>query len=191
MRRKMILASMLLVTLVSGGVGIGHGQSPSSSSKASAKKPAKRKVRLAPIGYVLLPASYKVYREVRHRDTWHGHIESPDGSFRIEYWGGMVQSPFENGEDKFVWVKRENIGKGVLKYGLKHTEQGDVVAASVTWLNFTAPIKREGDMELFLEIVRSHRMEQCKDCEFPAAPPSNNAMQPTANSVAFMRETWP
>jgi hypothetical protein len=93
----------------------------------------------------------------------------------------MVQSPFENGEDKYVWMKRENIGKGALKYGLKRTDDGDVIAASVTWLNFTAAIKREGDMDLFLEIIRSHRMEQCKDCEFPPAPPSNNGMQRTRN----------
>ena len=83
-----------------------------------------------------------------------------------------------------MWVKRENIAKRVLKYGLKHMEDGDVVAASVPWLNFTAPIKREGDMDLFLEIVRSHRMKQCKDCEFPRAPPSNKALQLTARQRA-------
>jgi hypothetical protein len=175
MKRRLILASMLLAALVSGGVS--HGQSSSSGSKV----PIKRKVRLAPIGYVLLPEGYKAYREIRHRDTWHGYIESPDGSFKIEFWGGMVQSPFENAEDKFVWVKREKIGKGVLKYGLKRTDDGDVVAASVTWLNFTAPLIGEGDMDLFLEIVRSHRMEQCKECEFPPALPSNNGMQRTRN----------
>jgi hypothetical protein len=178
-KRKSVLASMLLVTLVFTCVGSG-GQSFSSSGKAHAKKSAKRKVQLAPVGYILLPKGYKVFREVRHKDTWHGYIESPDGSFRIEYWGGMVQSPFENGEDKFVWVKRENISHGVLRYGLKHMEGGDVVAASVPWLNFTAPIKREGDLDLFLDIVRSHRMEQCKDCEFPSAAPSNKALQLTA-----------
>jgi len=178
MKRRLVLASMLLVTLVYPGVG--HGQSPSSGNKVPVKESARRKVRLAPIGYVLLPQGYKAYREVRHRDTWHGYIESPDGSFKIEYWGGMVQSPFENGEDEFLWVKREEIGKAVLKYGLKRTDEGDVVAASVTWLNFTAPIKHVGDMDLFLEIVRSHRMEQCKDCEFPPALPSNKALRLTA-----------
>ena len=173
MKRRSVLASLLLVIMIFTFVGSGHGQA-SSYGKATATKSAKRKVRLAPVGYILLPKGYKVFREVRHRDTWHGYIESSDGSFRIDYWGGMVQSPFENGKDKFVWVKRENIAKRVLKYGLKHMEDGDVVAASVPWLNFTAPIKREGDMDLFLEIVRSHRMKQCKDCEFPRAPPSNN-----------------
>jgi hypothetical protein len=134
-----------------------------------------RKVKLAPIGYVLLPQGFKAYCEIRLRDTWRGYIESPDRTFRIDFWGGMVQSPFENGESGFQWVKREKIGTGMLRYGIKHTPTGDVAVGSVTWLNFSTPIRREGDLDQFLQIVRSHRMEECEGCESPPPPPSNNS----------------
>ena len=93
----------------------------------------------------------------------------------------MVQTPFADGEDKFLWVKRENIGKGRLQYGLKRKDGGEMIAATVGFANFTMPVMFRVDVEKFLKLVRGYKAEQCNnDCERPLpAPPSNNGMHPT------------
>ena len=97
---------------------------------------------------------------------------APDDSFRIRWTAGLVQKPFDDGEDKFVWVKRENIFNGVLKYGLKRTAKGDQVEATVGHASFYAVIKSDGEMTQLFQILRSYRVEKCEDCERPLAAPS-------------------
>ena len=190
MKRKLTLI-LVVAALVSSGINIGHAQSPLSGNKISAKQSRKRKLRLGLVGYLLLPKGYKVYRTGRTVDAWGGYILSPEDSIRIEWSAGMVQTPFVDGEDKFLWIKRENIGKGSLQYGLRRTDKGEIIAATVGWANFTMLVKRDGDIDKFLGIVRGYRVKQCNnDCESPLpAPPSNNSFNRSGISLDFIRKT--
>lgn len=193
MKLRLLTASTLLIALLTcgpftcTGASLSIGQ-VSSKGKKNTQQSRKRKLHLGLVGFLPLPEGYKAYRTGRTVDAWGGYILSPDDSLRIEWSAGMVQTPFADGEDKFLWVRRENIGKGRLQYGLKHTDEGEIVAATVGFANFTMPVKREGDVDKFLKIVRAYKMEQCnKDCEAPLpAPQSNNGMHPTRNSAAFI-----
>jgi hypothetical protein len=181
MKCKLILTLMLLVALILSGTTIAQAQATSSGDKVSSKQSRKRKVLLGP-GYVLLPESYKAYRNKSGIDTWSGYIISSDGDFRIDVYGGMVGSPFGIDEDKFVWTKVEGVSKEAIKLGLKRVGAGDVMVAESVWINFTASVKHDVDKESFLEIVRSYRDEKCKDCEeMLSAPPSNNSFNRTRN----------
>lgn len=51
----------------------------------------------------------------------------------------------------------------VLKYWLMHRDDGEMIAASVGWVNFYMPVKSEGDMDTFLGIARSYKVEKCDD----------------------------
>jgi len=179
---RLIIGSLLLVALLPSGLSIGQAQTPSSGSKASAKQSREIKLRLGLVGYLLLPEGYKAYRTKALIDAWYGYIVSPDDKIRIKWSSGMVQTPFKDGEAKFVWVKHEEIPKGVLKYGLIHRDDGEMIAASVGWVNFYMPVKSEGDMDTFLGIARSYKVEKCDDCERPLPEaPSNNGVQRTRN----------
>jgi len=122
----------------------------------------------------LLPINYRVYQTNDLHDARSGYILSPDHSFRINWTAGLVQSPFENGEDGFVWVKREKILNGFLKYGVKQLPGEEEIAATVGFANFYAQIKTEHDQEQFMQIVRSYSVEQCDDCERPLTEPQSN-----------------
>ena len=179
---KRALTSALLVLVValpSGRVAACRGQ----SSVVPPGKSRPIKLRLGLVGYLRLPEGYKAFYTGRTVDAWGGYILSADGSLRVEWSAGMVQTPFADGEDKFLWVKRERIGKGRLQYGLRRTDEGEVVAATVGFASFTMPVKSERDVDQFLKLVRGYKMDQCgSDCERPLpAPPSNNGMQRTRN----------
>ena len=124
-----------------------------------------RKVKLGVFGYLVLPKGYRAYQTADLRDAWYGYIAYPGQTFRIRYTAGLVQTPFQNGEDKFVWLKQETIRKQLLKYGLLRTAHGEEIAATIGTVNFYAPVKTESEMNLFLDIVRSYRFEHCEDCE--------------------------
>lgn len=187
MRRKLSLALMILVTLISSNICIGLAQSSPSSGKAAPKQSLKKKLRLGLVGYLPLPEGYKAYRTKDLRDAWYGYIVSPDNKIRINWSSGLVQTPFQEGEDKFVWAKREDIPKGVLKYGLMRTDAGKVIAATVGWVNLYMPVKAESDIALFLGIARSYKFEKCDDCERPLPePPSSNGMHPTRDTNTFI-----
>ena len=177
MRCRLILISMMLATLILAGISFGHAQPRSPGGKASTKQLRKRKVMLS-LGYVLLPEGYKAYRNKSGVDTWSGYIVSPDGNFRIDIYGSMVISPFGTDEDKFIWTKVEGKSTEAVKIGLKSTDNGEMVVASSIWVNFSAPAKREGDIDLFLRIVRSFRDKKCNGCEeMLPAPPSNKSLE--------------
>jgi len=143
-----------------------------------------RKVRLGLFGYLVLPREYRAYRTEDLRDAWYGYIAPPDNKVRINWSSGLVQTPFQNGEGKFVWVKRETVAKSLLTYGVRHTKEGDVVDASVGGVNLHMTLKSDGDIDLFLKIARSFRREQCDDCERPLpAPPSNKSLDASGGSV--------
>jgi hypothetical protein len=181
MKCRLILTALALTVLISSEHSISHAQSPSSSDKVSVQQPRKRKMRLGLVGYLLLPEGYKAYKTKDLRDAWYGYIVSPDNKIRIRWSSGLVQKPFDKGEDKFLWVKREDIPKGELKYGLECTDDGDMIVASVGWVNLYMPVKSDSDINTFLEIARSYVVEQCDDCErpLPGEPPSNNSFNPS------------
>jgi hypothetical protein len=184
MKQRLMLASMLLAAFLPSCISIGLAQASSSGSKVAPKESPKRKLRLGLVGYLPLPEGYEAYRTKDLRDAWYGYIVSPDNKIRINWSSGLVQTPFQEGEGKFVWVKRENIPKGVLKYGLMRTDDEEVIAATVGWVNLYMPVKAESDIDLFLGIARSYKMEKCDDCERPLpAPPSNNGMQRTRRTA--------
>ena len=188
MKRRFILVPMILAILIPTGIYLDRAKSPSLNDKVSAKQSRKRKVVLGP-GYVWLPEGYQAYRTKRMVDAWWGYIISPDGSFRIDISSGMVDPPFGADEGKFVWTKVEGKSKNTIKIGLRRTDKYELMVASSIWINFTSPVKREGDGDLFLEIVRSYRDEKCNDCEeMLSEPPSNNGMQRTRNNgVSYHR----
>jgi len=187
MKSRLKLSSMLLVVSLLGGLGVGRAQSPPPGNKSPARHARERKLRLGLVGYLLLPEGYKAYRTKDLRDAWYGYIVSPDNKIRINWSSGLVQTPFQEGEGKFVWVKREGIPKGVLRYGLMRTDEGDVIAATVGWVNLYMPVKAEGNIDLFLGIARSYKVEECDDCERPLPePPANKGMQRSAETTALI-----
>ena len=140
-------------------------------------QPRLRKVRLGIFGYLVLPPDYKAYRTHDHRDAWYGYITLPDNKTLIHWTAGLVQTPFDNGDDKFVWIKRETVGKSSLKYGLLHTNDGDVLAAALPGLNLFMVLRRDDGLDIFLKLARSFKLERCNDCERPLpAAPSNNSL---------------
>jgi hypothetical protein len=182
MKRRLILASMVFAAWISTGITIALSQSSSSRSTVVFKESQKRKLQLGLIGYLPLPEGYKAYRTKDLRDAWYGYIISPDNIHRITWASGMVQTPFEDGQNKFLCVKREAISKGVLEYGLMRTDSGEKIAATVGHVNLYMTVKAEKDIDLFLSIVRSYRVEKCDDCERPLPePPSSNGMHRTRN----------
>ena len=131
---------------------------------------ATRKVRLGIIGYVVLPADYRAYQTSDLRDAWAGYLASPlNETIKIHYAAGLVESPFEYGKKRFVWLKNESVDKALLKYGLLKQEYGGQMAANIGTVNFYANLDSEGERNLFLKIVRSYKRERCEDCE-PAIP---------------------
>lgn len=189
MKPSLMVALAMSAALFIGGAVICLGQSRiESSSKVrgnNVRQSRKRKLRLGLVGYLLLPKGYKVYRTGKTVDAQGGYILSPDNSLKINWSAGMVQSPFADGEDKFLWIKREEIGNGGLSYGLKRTDEGEIIAATVGWVNFTMPVKSENNISKFLGIVRGYRMGQCNnDCESPLpAPQFNNSFNRSGNSL--------
>lgn len=152
-------------------------------SVTEAQRKDKNKVSLEPLGFILLPEGYKAYRERVWVDVWYGYIESQDKLWRINYSAGLVQTPFQVEPDAFIWTKTENLSKSVLKYGLRRKEGKEFMAANIGLLNLTAEIKRESDKDTFLEIARSYKREECKDCGKPLpASPSNKSVN---TSVIF------
>jgi hypothetical protein len=182
MKSRLRFGSALMAVLFLGGLSAGQAQIAASGGKASIKQARERKLRLGIVGYILLPEGYKAYRAKDLRDAWYGYIVSPDNKIRITWSSGMVQNPFQDDEAKFVWVKREIISKDMLKYGLMHTDDGKMIAASVGGIHLYMPIKSEGDMDTFLGIARSYKVEKCDECErpLPEAQP-NNGMQRMRN----------
>jgi hypothetical protein len=178
MIRFPVLATSALVLAVGCGVAACPAETriaqQASGQKNATAQAKSRKVRIALVGYFVLPIDYRVYRTNELRDAWSGYILSPDQCFRINWSAGLVQSPFENGEDGFVWVKREEISNGFLKYGVKRFPGGEQIAATVGFANFYAQIKTEHDQEQFMQIVRSYSVEQCDDCERPLTEPQSN-----------------
>jgi hypothetical protein len=172
MNRALILISATLVVWISNNNRILPSQSSLSSSNVASKETKTNKVRLYPKGYFIVPESYHAFRTQDLIDAFIGYIISADQKIRIDWSFGIVKKPFEEGEKKFIWVKSENISKGVLKYGLKHTDNGDVIVATVGGVNLFMSIKTESDIDLFLSIVRSYRDEKCDDCEYAAPKPS-------------------
>jgi hypothetical protein len=151
---------------------------------AVAAQSQSRKVRLGMWGYLVLPHDYKVYRTQDLRDAWGGYIASPDNKMHIEWSSGMVGTPFDDGDDKFVWIKRENLGKSPLRYGLRHTKEGDIVAAALPGLNLVMSLKSDDDIDAFLKIARSFRIEKCAECERPLrSAPSNKSLDASGGSV--------
>jgi len=143
-----------------------------------------RKVRLGMLGYVVLPSDCKAYRTNDLRDAWGGYILFPDNKTNIAWSAGMVQTPFDNGDDKFVWVKRESLGKTSLKYGLLHANDKDIVAAALPGLNLVMVLKSDNDLDTFLKVARSFRLGKCDDCVRPlSAGPSNNSLDRSGGSV--------
>jgi hypothetical protein len=189
MKRPLTVALLMLVALHFGEAAICRSEPLIDSQVKSRGKKRSRtiKLRLGLVGFLPMPAGYKAYYTGRTVDAWGGYILSLDDSLRIEWSAGMVQTPFADGEDKFLWVKRENIEKGRLQYGLKRTDKGEMIVATVGFANFTMLVKREGGVGQFLKLVRSYKVEQCNnDCESPLpAPPSNNGMHPTADTIDF------
>ena len=147
------------------------GATPSLNAHSDSQRPSHppraRRVRLEPLGYISLPEGSRVYRDGLHVDVWFGHIELPDGALRIEYTCGMVQTPFDVEKERFVWTKTENLSHTAFKYGLKRGVNGDVMAARIGWLNFTAAIRDDRGRDLFLEIVRSYKKGRCRGCDTP------------------------
>ena len=142
---------------------------------------ATRNVRLGIFGYVVLPNEYKAYRTNDLRDAWSGYIVAPNNKTMVFWSAGLVQTPFDNGDDKFVWVKRENVGNTVLKYGLLHANDNDIVAATVPGLNLVMVLRSDNDLDLFLKIARSFRRDKCRNCERPlrqvlCSGPSNKSL---------------
>ena len=127
------------------------------------------------MGYLTLPVGYKAFKTESWIDAWFGYIISPDEKFRINYSAGMVQTPFENGDKGYVWVKREVRGKVVLRYGLRRIASGDHIAATVPGMNFNATVKNANEIDLFLEIVRSYVVGKCSECAH-AQPASQHAL---------------
>jgi hypothetical protein len=149
-----------------------------------AAQPQSRKVHFGRWGYLVLPHDYKVYRTDDLRDAWFGDIAAPDNKAHIEWCYGMVGTPFDAGDDKFAWVKSENLGKSPLKYGLRHTNDGDIVAAALPGLNLAMLVKSENDIDAFLVIARSYRIEKCDDCEHPLPlAPSNKSLDASRDSL--------
>jgi hypothetical protein len=147
-----------------------------------------RKVRLGIFGYLALPRDYRAYRTEDHRDAWYGYIVAGDNKTTIEWTAGLVQTPFDGGDDKFVWTKHETVGKWALKYGLLHTKDRDVVAAALPGLNLYIVLKSDNDLDTFLKIARSFRREKCDDCERPLpARPSNKSLHASRGSVFRMK----
>jgi outer membrane protein assembly factor BamB len=126
-----------------------------------------RKVRLGIFGYLVLPASYGVYKTTDRRDAWSGYIECADDQFLILWTAGMVVGPFAKGGAGYQWLKSEALGKGLLKYGLKRTAQGNDLAATVGFANFYAHVRNEHEVNLFMATIRSFVLKQCDGCESP------------------------
>jgi hypothetical protein len=171
MKRRLILVSAILVAWISNNSRIVPAQSSSSSSNVASKEAKIKKVRLYPMGYFYLPEGYQAYRTQDLHDAFFGYIISPDKKFRINWSFGIVKKPFEEGENKFIWVKSENISKGVLKYGLKRTDNKDAIVATVGLVNLFMSVKTESDVDLFLSIARSYKDEKCDDCELALPEP--------------------
>ena len=165
MKRGLILASAVLVAWVSNNNRIVPAQTSSSNGNVASKEAKIKKVRLYPAGYFSLPEGYQAYRTQDLIDAFFGYIFSPDKKIRIGWNFGIVKRPFSEGENKFLWVKSENISNSVLKYGLKRTDNEDVIAATVGLVNLSMSVKTESDVELFLSIARSYKDEKCDDCE--------------------------
>ena len=135
-------------------------------------------------GYVVLPSDCKAYRTNNLRDAWSGYILFSDNKTIIEWSAGMVQTPFDNGDDKFVWIKRESLGKTPLKYGLLHANDKDIVAAALPGLNLFIVLKSDNDIDTFLSVARSFKLGKCSDCGRPLpAGPSNKSLDASGGSV--------
>src|SRR5215813_10443953 len=162
---KKFIASLVLVSILG-------FLSPSALAQSDATPNAKKtiKMQLYFMGYLTLPEGYRAFKTESWIDAWFGYIISPDEKFRINYSAGLVQTPFEDGNKGYLWVKRETRGKVVLRYGLRRTESGDEIAATVQGMNFYASVKNVGDIDLFLEIVRSYVVGKCSDCDHPTPP---------------------
>ena len=159
---KKFIASLVLVSILG-------FLSPSALAQSDATPNAKKtiKMQLYFMGYLTLPEGYRAFKTESWIDAWFGYIISPDEKFRINYSAGMVQTPFENGNKGVRWVKREVRGKIVLRYGIRRTENGDEIVATVPGMNFYASIKNVGDTDLFLKIARSYVVGKCLDCAHP------------------------
>ena len=164
-------------------LGILLGLSLLATVRVSAQSET-RKVRLGMFGYVSLPRDYKSYRTNDVRDAWGGYILAGDKKTIIVWSAGLVQTPFDNGDDKFVWVKRENVGKTALKYGLLHTNDNDIVAAALPGLNLVMVLRSDKDLDTFLKVARSFRRDKCRNCERPLIDgPSNKSLDASRDSV--------
>jgi len=158
---------------------IARAQSRPSGDPSSSEQASKRRVLLYP-GYVLLPEGYQAFKNKSGVDTWSGYIVSPAETLRIVVYGGMVASPFAYDEDKFVWTRVESVSNSEMKVGLNRTDAGEKIVASVGWVNFTAQVRRQSDIDSFLEIVRSYKDEEYPGCEkMLTAPPPNNTQDRT------------
>ena len=177
MKRKFSRVFSIVCVSVALSAGICLAEFPlSQSALMQGETNLNRKVRLCFFGYLLLPHDYRAYQTDDLQDAWYGYIASPSKkTLRIRYTAGLVESPFQQGKDKFVWLKTESIHKGLLKYGLLKKEHGGQMAATVGIVNFYATLETEAEKDLFLRIVRSYRMEHCQDCEFPL-PKSKEAL---------------
>ena len=145
---------------------------PAEENKGVVTQAKERRVQLAPYATVILPANYKAYRTGGRIDYWFGYIESEDGSFRINYLAGMVESAVKD-EKEFQWLKEEKLSKLSLLYGRKSTKEGDMVAAEIGWTNFTTKIKNDNDIGVFLKIVRTYKQKPCEKCEPALYVPSS------------------
>lgn len=162
--------SMLLAVFLFCGMGVGQTQKTFPDNTA-AQPSHGRKLRLGMWGHILLPEGYRAYETDDLRDAWFGYIVSADDKVRINWTAGMVVTPFQEGEDKFVWVKSEKLSKITLQYGLKRTAEGELIAATLPGLNLWMSVKEVTDLNLFLEIARSYKIEACLDCVRPLPEP--------------------
>jgi hypothetical protein len=143
-----------------------------------------RNVRLGMSGYLVLPRDYRAYRTNNVRHPSSGYIVCADHKTIVVWSTGSLQMPFDNGDGKFVWVKREQLGKTLLKYGLLHANDTDIVAAALPGLNLVMVLRSNSDMNTFLKIARSFRREKCQGCERPLPDgPSNKSLDASGGSV--------
>src|SRR5262245_40289865 len=171
--------ALLLITLLIHQLDVSHvSLSQNSILRTQDKKVEKkeRRVRLAPFGSLILPKGYKAFRLKGYVDAWYGYFVSADCSIRVDYSSGLVQTPFETDPDNILWVKTEPSKMGLLKYGVKRTNEGEQIIASIGNMNFYMPNKKESDLQTMLDLLRTFEVGQCKNCEpvFPESPSSTD-----------------
>jgi hypothetical protein len=153
------LARILLLLIALAGSGFVAAAETNASDHRLPGKSWVR-VQLSPLGCFLLPKNAIAYQDV-WVDVWAGYVEMKRNRLRIDYAGGLVQSPFSEKEEMFLWTKTERFSGHLLIYGRLKPPKTSVIVARIELTDFYVNVMDENDVNLFLRIVRTFQPGAC------------------------------